>query len=447
MDKILFSGLYVAFGIIIVLIELLRNKNKKIDLLTVVNIGYLFIFVLIPILVINMEIQLYNTDINDDNKVFIGFLLSILAYIGIISGYYFKNLGNVIINNSSLKKIDNNYSISEANIRKLAIFTFIISSLSLIIYTIKLGGITNTLKSAEIYRMYGSEQISGSFIKVFFPLIVASCNLYYILKIDYKDQKRYSLMFYVALVFSLYYLIINAGRMPIFIFIATFIVFKVLKDKKVKYMIPTIIIGIIIVQYLDVFFGYLSFGADFTGINTLKENKPFSLYIEEFIGQFSFPYLNILNVSEFAKDNFRMLSDYIMSIIQFLPDGIFYSIGLGSPQMLHEFNTLNHGANAGIPVDIVTYGYYQVGILGIIIHTFIFGNITRFLNNISERKGDNIYIFLRAKLIILWGFNVMYSDIDTFIRGKLDLIIIILFIIILSKENKFAIQNKESYNN
>lgn len=446
MDTILFLLLYIICGISIILIELFRKKNKKVDLLTAVNIGYIGIFVIIPLFVINMDIKLRNVNIHDYEKLFIALLLSILGYLGIVSGFYFKNLASIIINKRSLVKTEKSYSISESNISKIAVCTFIIACLSLLIYTIKLGGITNTLQSAEKYRMYGAEQISGSFIKVFFPLIVASCNLYYVLKIEYKSKLKYKLMFYISLILSIYYLLLNAGRMPLFIFIATFIIFKILKNGKIKYLIPTIIIGIIGVQYLDVLFGYLAYGSNFSALNTLNENKELSVYIEDFVNEFSFPYANIVNVAEFADNRFRLLWDYIISIVQFLPDSIFFSIGLDSPQMLHEFNTLNHGATAGIPVDIITYGYYQIGIIGVIVHTFIFGIVTRYLNCIAERKGDNIYIFLRAKLIILWGFNVMYSDIDTFIRGKLDLIIMILFIVILSKENKFSMSNKESYN-
>ncbi|MCU9816213.1 O-antigen polymerase [Paraclostridium sp. AKS73] len=410
-------------------------------MLTVINIGYSIAFVIIPILILNLDFStnldrgiISNVSFNNDKQFLSTLLLCALGYICIVAGFYYKNLVYFMLNKKNIK-IDSEkyYSIDEKVVAISAIITFIISTASLCIYTIKLGGISNTLESAELYRMYGADQISGSFIKVFFPLIIASCNLYYILKIDNKSKNSYKIMFIITAIISLYYLLINAGRMPVFLFLATFIVFKILKDNKSRYIVPILIIGIIGVKYLDVLFGYLAYGSSFTGIK-IVENKTLIDSVKDFAIEFSFPYINVFNVVKFAEGSFRFFIDYIMSVIQFLPDLIFFKLGFGSPVMLHEINTANHQVNAGIPVDVISYGYYQIGIIGLIIHTFLFGVISRFLNNLSTRKGNYIYIFLRAKLLILWGFNVMYSDIDTFIRGKLDLIIFIFIVLVFSKQ-------------
>jgi hypothetical protein len=453
---------FIIFVIFIIVFEIKRKKaNQYFDLLTGINISYIVYFGVSPLLFSFMDLRdylpIYSLPANikmyynsTNNLVYANFLI-ILSYVFIILGYYiFKNKKNS-------STFHHHIYIGNNKIFYLGLISFIISFLSLSYYTYNLNGIWNAIKLAEYYRAIDSQiQDDFMFLRLFQPFILSSFFCFLILNNikryneNIKDLIKnfaYKFMLVVTFILSIYYLIINAGRAPILVFIFTIILYK---SKKIKIKQLLIISALIIIGFIygDLILEFLITGEiSFTEINGDK----YLIMLSKFVEQTIYPYINVVKVPSFISNvsDFRFFADYIFVwIINMIPGAFLGIFGIDKIPPLWVINTNNFNSIiGGIPVDIISIGYYQLGFIGVILISFIFGMITSRLDDIFQKYEHEAIRLLRIRFLFLISTIVINAEPESIVRGNINIIVMYIVFIICSKKLYKVNKSGDSYEN
>jgi len=322
-----------------------------------------------------------------------------------------------------------------------AYLCFIIGSLSFFIIAYSVGDVVQLLKMGDLARGYGKDLgnlISRNLlpIRTLMPLILVSPFLFYTMN-KYKNTVINKIMFLISFIISILYLIFNAGRAPILTFVFPFLFLYF--DKKYKnpwfIMLVIFIITILALKWLDDLFLYLSYGTTKSSINDIS-------IIKYFIIQFGYPYVNMLNSNKMI-DYFglRLGIDYFTWIINIIPVSLLSKLGLWKVDIITDYITIYYAQltyakriMGGVPVDLFTLGYLQLGFLGAIIFVVAFSYVVKTLD--KKSYNDRYYhlkeiIYLRV--VIVFMMVVPNISLDSIVRGRSDIIILIFLIIITHK--------------
>ena len=152
-------------------------------------------------------------------------------------------------------------------------------------------------------------------------------------------------------------------------------------------------------------------------IKELSENRPQAAthYLPEGVTaiglEFAFPFFNILSVIKHVPHDvgYRWFSDLVLPFLELVPKRIF-PLRDHLPPRLFEINTQNQvgPADWGIPVDLITFGWFCLGSFGVAVISFGFGYIARHL---EMRLPEGVYgdEVLRYSWLILSASLVMYG--------------------------------------
>lgn len=125
--------------------------------------------------------------------------------------------------------------------------------------------------------------------------------------------------------------------------------------------------------------------------------------------EFAFPFCNLLSVLT-TKPEPRWFIDLVLPIFHLIPKRI-VPIGNYLPPRLYELNTKAQIGPVpwGIPVDLISFGYFSLGTLGVALTSFGFGWLARRIELMmpSGNYGDEVF---RFSWIVLIGSLVMYGD-------------------------------------
>jgi hypothetical protein len=98
-------------------------------------------------------------------------------------------------------------------------------------------------------------------------------------------------------------------------------------------------------------------------------------------------------------------------------------------------NSNNH-LTSGIPTDLITFGYYQFAIPGVIIISLLSGRIVSWFDRTLRSSDSDKFIQLaKIRLFQILVFYPMYADIEAFMRRRLDTVMIILILVIYSRKS------------
>lgn len=263
-----------------------------------------------------------------------------------------------------------------------------IASFSIVI--IELGGISAMLTIAGSLRGYNID-ISDHFSSIGAMCLPLNGFLFgsaICLIACLKKKRNASYWLTIDLFFLALFLLYNQGRSPIVFFLIC-ILYAYLKRKSIK---ESRIIMIFFFAAMLVIFGSGSMRAMLRAVSsgqivelTLMDN------IESTLNDFSYPYANTLNATYFTeKYGFRIFKDYLLWIPEILPSRILSLIGIHLPEtktmtsiVSYEFSK---GAAylGGTPVDFLTAGFFQGGLIGLIGSCMIVLTLLRKMENIIE---------------------------------------------------------------
>jgi oligosaccharide repeat unit polymerase len=413
-----------------------HHKRFQIDLLFGVSVIYLICFGIVPVFIFKTDLSYYS-DMHwikripqEDSAYLFAAITSLIGYVLILTGYHFAKRVRISRKASykSLygKKIKGKVSIiyPERKMSLVAMFLFMLGTISLLIYVYSIGGIKIALETASLYRS-GRGPIASRwlFLKNVAPLVMIASYFYYALRFNETNKRRqYTILFVISFVISLYLLMLLSGRLSLVRYLVIFPLFRVLYKKKgnIRFIIISVVLALLIILFGDPLF------------RAFNDPTRFFYYIHSVrmsisdisrlvLTEFSFPYINLVNLLSSSREvNFRFFSDIFIGIATLLPQSL---LGIRTPATLSRINTNYFGTFGTIPVDLVSFGYYSLSIPGVVLVTFVFGIIIRLFDVFFPPQKTAIESIFRAAWIIFLAFRVMYGDVSLIVQGGFELFV------------------------
>lgn len=424
------------------------KKNKKLNGYVFFHVSFLIYYVIIPLI--------YFLYVKSSSNSFDGFLEMIieseenaiyaLLYTVIFYFTFYSFYNYVFFNNKSLNCYKNKNALTNkkesTDKRKyyLALIsgcvTLFIGLVAEFIIASSLGGFGNAIKMGDQLRAFNGD--ASYFIpqnKLFFIVLmvfILASPYFFAYALSIYKSFMVKVLFIISLVGSLFYLLFNAGRLGLILFVLTFFLGFTLKQLKypILYTFIFSIIILITIDLLDQLFFYLSY-------NYVKESTGSS--INELINEFAFPYLNLLNVGEINSIyGLRWGLDYMSWIINIIPTSFLQQFSLTKITPGYFYITHYYfGANplGGVPTDILTLGMRQFGLTGMfflsVALAFICSKIDSVINQFSNQSSQ--VVTLRAGMIMF--IIIPYADLDSFVRNRFDMLLVLIFILVITWVN------------
>lgn len=447
--------LSIILGCFIILIEIIRQKYRKgLDFLTGINAVYLICFSIAPIFLLisdlsNLMHMGWIVKNSFESPVFLYVsLLSIIGYIFIINGYFFS--GYMIIKNKSKEICDDlkeeHFNIPEIMIAMAGSMFFILGLAALIIYIKSIGGFVVSIKYAQVFRSDMSSVTSKwSFLKNITPSIQMSSYFFYGLYKEAKGKftRSYACaMLIVSFIITVYILYHNAGRRSMVSYFLVFLLARFFENGKisVRQIIAAVSISLLIILFGDSIFVVFQREERIIDTFALYTNNP-AMITSNVLLEFSFPFVTLGNaVTALNCDiDMRFFYDIPLAFLSLIPNKIFR---MDFPKGLSVLNTELFNSSGAIPVDIVSFGYFSLGIAGVMIYCFLFGVIVKAVENSFVLRCSPVQSVFKAKLLITLAFVVMYGEPEQFIKGNFTLFLAIIALAVMSSLGEKAYETK-----
>ena len=420
--------LYIAVLSLIILyiIKCIKKNsiNTLVATLTVVSFTYLFIPIVVFIFGEKYTYKyailanIYRASTNER--------LVMLSYIVV-----FLVIMILIYNNCSKKvevesKIANSEYIENKISTKLKIsfnVLFIVGFISFLYLLYEFKGITGLLSYTGAARGEGELTIGAGSVVAYMNILARSIlgcmpiliTVYMINKRKFNIINRTVIV--LVFMFSLIYLIFNAGRLQILIFfipLILFIVNKYFKGKKaIKIYMLIFLLILVIMPELDNLFYYLTYNKSLASFKTewsIMDN------LIGVINSFTYPFSNLL-LSENMNNEYglRFGVDYILPFINIIPTRILNIVELEKIQTLYSITSeyykssvIGFNNSGGVPNDLISLAIRQFSFVGLIISGAIMGIILKYFDiliskiyKIGDKYNYIIYTDIMVVVIIL----------------------------------------------
>lgn len=323
----------------------------------------------------------------------------------------------IFVNSSALDHI----------LRVVGLVSFTVGAGSFMLLLGSLGGISSALSAGEAIRQHSTEL--SELTKLYYLYIPAKLveicpYIFYFLK---GRSKSYKILFWISLLVTAIYFLFNAGRGPILIFAICFAYLTYTKHfKNKKFFWTTVIIGgMVMLPLLDVLdnvFLYLQDGTwRATKVNYLG-----------YAAEFSVPYVLNLNmhsiVEQFGLTYFKTIFEDILSLlpkVNFPPSYVNTSVYISGPFWVNT---------GGIPNDLITFGYLQLGPFGTVIVCGIVAKILSMIDATLIRiEDERLKLFLGLLIASKVWDIVVSADFRTIIQGRYVLLLTVIIILLIRR--------------
>ncbi|SHH38943.1 O-antigen polymerase [Desulfosporosinus lacus] len=425
--------LIIIIGVVTYIYDYKRSKKNKIKIFTGINLIFIFIYGIVPLILNSNKFfkgktdfyLIYTVDIPNEPYFFASIII-IIGYISLLLGYFFSKPYCI-----AYKTIN----VSTSKLKLLGVFILLISCLSTLMVASDLGGFFSSIQYIDALRSGNGEVSVSTFGFMLLPVAIPAFLIF--LSFQIKQLRILSLDFLFLLIAffnSMYYVLMFGGRLPFALFVLVFILYYL--DKKNAFNIKSLLIigvmGFLLLNYLGPLFEVLS-DKENVMTRSVFDNIP------RLVAQFSFPYINTLKVHSFTYEigEFRYFIDLISWIYNnFIPNKVMDLFNLDLIPPSYVVNSANH-LTTGIPTDIITFGYYQFSLVGVIIVSFLFGKIVGWFDRFFNTPHQNVFLKLtQIRMFEILAFYPMYADIEAFMRRRIDLTIMIIIIIVFAKKFK-----------
>ncbi len=435
------AAAYLGLFFFILLLESTRKKNNKIDFLSLFNLFFILLY-LMPMFMLTanvikpgmtMRYLEYKYDTN------IPILISIfLTYLMVVMGFYSTSATNSA-NRVKLKNI------SDQTILTIAFVLLLFSSVSIYIFSSEYGGILNAIANSNLIRNGAVERTSLSFFKRFVYFSFAASYLfgsYFFIKKSRKNKIKVGLLLLVSLFVALVASLIVAARSTMIVAFSIFYLVYVTKTKKwhLKFLLPGIVATIIVILYGKAFFfsltglpdGYHGVVNKFT--ETIRDKESSNYSFADIIKTFTYPIYSLYPAFN-EHYEMRLLSDWLYGILSFIPDKL---LNIESEETVSYWNTqyLVNTNEYDIPTGYIAACIYSFSWSGLIIFSFVYGWIGRYLQNILQKYFDKIYWmpFIYIITAKVWSDLLIYGDPKTFLQTNFCFLILILILLFVSNQ-------------
>ena len=418
--SILFSGI---LGLFILSSIIFREKNRNaIDFFFMASLVYLLIFSLVPIIFhVTRIIAGENPDENylpfysHSDHIYYTYS-SIVALLGYIIMFFGYQLSSKFIHAKQQEYFNNDLSAGDKKLRNTLIFTIVFAAIGLLSFVVYLNSAGSWLETIKYSAYYRSNPIitKYSYMKNVAPFVVISSYFAFALTTYTKSPgaKFLSyLLFSASFSSSAIVLFHQAGRLNLFLYIMTFPAAYCLINKKgMKYLIAfgAVLFSFIIVLGKELFNIFIVNNSVFKKSDVVISDNNF--FITEIINEFSFPMLNISNAVDVVPKivPFRYFSDILTAVGSTIPNSWLPTLEM--QQSISSVNTSFFATSGAVPVDLITFGYYSMGVPGVLIVMFCFGIILRFFDWCFPVCDDPLWAIFRVAWIFFLPIRIVYGD-------------------------------------
>lgn len=266
-------------------------------------------------------------------------------------------------------------------IKVFASISFIVGISSLLVHTVLVGGLSNALSLAESTRGFdvslGDFNYVASITKLSSRIITMSAILYLVLFFEEKSKKNI-MMFGISLISSVYYYLLNAGRMPLLTFLVIFL--YIFLNQFMNNIWPKIILlgflSLPLIDMLSYVFIYFQTG----------ELQVTSFDLANYLRQLSPAYNQLVNIRDITDlYGYQYFTSILTDVLDMLPK-------IGFEQTYEVTSEYFNGPNwkdiGGVPNDVISFGYMQFGIIGVGITLSVWGKIMYYIDK-NLRKIQN----------------------------------------------------------
>jgi hypothetical protein len=420
---------YGLSTILILLINLHHLINNKIGLYFLFSNLYYFIYVVVPFLLqygyiskpeSGGAIQIISKYNNHKHLIEYANILVLIGLIAILVFSFYK----------PSKKT--NIGISSQDIYRAGVLCVVVGTVAYGAIVYLAGGVLNLLAMANELRA-GEKTLPGGFLIHFSKFVWAgSIIIFGSLLEGHKSKGNYLLMIF-SLIISLMVLLSMAGRALFIIYFASFPFTFYIKNQKIyyRYTLILMIITILLILYGDYLFRSFSDQGALEARTEIIIQGGFFWIIQNILREFIFPYTNVLlSIEEIKNITDLYFLELPRGIINTLPGG---AVGISYLDTLSDVNTLRYNTTGEIPVDIISFGYHTLGVIGVMVsisfYTLIFSNI----DQVFFKKSSATFISFHSLLACKLCFVAMYADLHQVISGNFYIISLV-FLIFMFKE-------------
>lgn len=420
----IFNLILTIFYIVFLLNRLIYYR--RLDCFTMVIAIFIICYAIHPLFMyILKDVQNYSfiqSRINFDTDGILNLLystfLTIIGFISLLIGYSGRTLSSKgLLSTDDLEAIKMNHDKIEwqYNVRNTILTAWIclaIGCVSLFLWAHAYGSIWNLIVIANKVRSSaGGVSNSLAFFKRPAAIVQVCALIFFatfIKETAFNLRKISALVGFILASGATYlYLLANDGRLTIVLFLIG-LIWIAIGQREIKhigrYMILLILIfitGFILLANMDNITSFLRYG------NWNSESK--TNILSSFLSELSFITVGnqtaILNRFN-GKVGFTIIDDIMTGVCAWLPS----SLKIGSFQDVWNINTNLYYGNSSIPhgqspCGFIAQGYYDLGIVGVILIGFLIGYMVKKFQ----------YIWLSAKLNVFW-LGISGALIASFIR-------------------------------
>ena len=300
------------------------------------------------------------------------------------------------------------------------------------IYTTALGGPIQALEYSRLIRAGFVVENPWSFLKPLGGFAMISAFAFFGLIVSGERRIVTYLGGLLAFSLSLFVLYSWAGRMGFVVFVTTFALSMLLVKRQNP--LRAIIWGGSMVA-LGLTLAY--------GISIWLEIKPAENLVVFLSRELMFPFASFFAHWSEGVSQFRWLLDFLVSPIFLLPSSIwgpwFVTAGEVNTILIMGLPKGVDGQTAAIPTDLVTLGFLQLHVVGIVLVGGVFGAILRGLQHLIDRIAlagvrSVFEAYVALKIAVL---GVFYAQPDLLISGNFALIAAAVWFFVLRIVGRF----------
>ena len=431
MIDILIITIYVL--ILIFALALLRRNNRvrTVNLYSGFIFGIVLYYIIVPIVSLIFREELIERYPELRIYIFSSDFSTLLPIILITSTVIFFTVGYEAAYGKKKKLNQYFENVNLNSIKLISHFTFVVGIISFALFISGFGSLTNAMRYAEMNRSFSvslADLIDYRLSLLFIPsrmITVAPFLYFYQLKNTKKLSPR--ILFVISFIVSIFYFLFNAGKGPLLAFLLPFgyVILKKFKKNAWRYVVALGLLSLPLLEVLDRLFLFLADGYwRNKGIDFLK-----------LFYQFIHPFRNISNVVHITNEfGYRFFKDFITGPLNLMPGVNFEK----SYEITSRFYFGDMWKSiGGVPNDLITFGYLQANILGVVIFSllvgYLFGVIDKHLRNLNYGTAKELI----TSLLIISAFRLIpNADIEPFLRSNFIMILIPIAVIRYSKKNR-----------
>lgn len=303
------------------------------------------------------------------------------------------------------------------------------------LFTIDYGGLLGVFDYSVVLRAGAFDESGRSRFSALAPLAgfsMIACYGFFGLLQQRAARTRSALIgFLVTFVFSLYVLFSLQGRVGLVVFVASLTLGAILLRTRARLMI---LFGLPVAVIAGA--AGLRFASEILKRGSSESDLQF---ITE---QVSFIYTGFWAWADDPSISFRYFYDLLVAPLFLLPSSL-TSTWFSRVGDVHTAQILGYPKGAGgvtgaMPLDLVTFGYLQSGLIGVLVCATIFGaGLKALQQTVDDIPIAGVRAVFEAHVSLkIAGFGLLYAEPENLIRGNLPLLIVLVAIWLLRMRSR-----------